>query len=240
MPTALQDVRALAFDIFGTVVDWRGSLIQEGQALQARLGLAADWPALADAWRAGYQPAMDKVRRGELPWTPIDSLHRQILDGLLPRFGLAALDEAEREQLNRAWHRLQPWPDSVAGLTRLRRRYTLATLSNGNLALLVNMAKAAALPWDCVLSAELFGHYKPDAEVYRGAARLLGLEPAQLMMVAAHPSDLAAAQRAGLKVAYIPRPAENGPGGSMEPVGDTVFDVQAPSLTALAKALGLD
>ena len=240
MPTALQDIRALAFDIFGTVVDWRGSLIHEGRQLQARLGLAADWPALADAWRAGYQPAMDKVRRGAQPWANIDTLHRQILDELLPRFGLAALDEAERDHLNRAWHRLQPWPDSVAGLTRLRRRYTLATLSNGNLSLLVNMAKAAGLPWDCVLSAELFGHYKPDAEVYLGAARLLGLAPSQLMMVAAHPSDLAAAQRAGLSVAYIPRPAENGPGGFMEPVADTVFDVQAPSLAALASILGLD
>ena len=240
MPTALQDIRALAFDIFGTVVDWRGSLIHEGRQLQARLGLAADWPALADAWRAGYQPAMDKVRRGAQPWANIDTLHRQILDELLPRFGLAALDETERDHLNRAWHRLQPWPDSVAGLTRLRRRYTLVTLSNGNLSLLVNMAKAAGLPWDCVLSAELFGHYKPDAEVYLGAARLLGLAPSQLMMVAAHPSDLAAAQRAGLSVAYIPRPAENGPAGLMEPVADTVFDVQAPSLAALASILGLD
>jgi len=239
MPSDLQDVRALVFDIFGTVVDWRGSLIREGQALQARRGLAADWPALADAWRAGYQPAMARVRRGEQAWAPLDTLHRQILDGLLPRFGLAALSEAERDQLNRAWHRLQPWPDSVAGLARLRQRYTLATLSNGNVALLVNMAKAAGLPWDCVLSAELFGHYKPDAEVYQGAARLLGLAPAQVMMVAAHPADLAAAQRNGLKVAYVPRPDEHGPGGWMEAVGDTRFDIQAPSLAALADALGL-
>ncbi len=238
MPNHLHDLRALCFDIFGTVVDWRSSLIREGQALQARLGLGADWPALADAWRAGYQPAMARVRSGELPWTPIDTLHRQILDGLLPRFGLAALEEAERDRLNRAWHRLAPWPDSVAGLTRLRRRYTLATLSNGNLALLVNMAKAASLPWDCVLSAELFGHYKPDPEVYLGAARLLGLAPAQVMMVAAHPSDLAAAQQAGLRTAYIPRPAEHGPGGAMEPVGNWVFDLQAPSLDALATLLG--
>ena len=240
MSNPLPGVRALCFDIFGTVVDWRSSLIQEGRALQARLGLAADWPALADAWRAGYQPAMDLVRRGDLPWTHIDTLHRQILDRLLPQFGLAGLDEAERDHLNRAWHRLQPWPDSVAGLTRLRRRYTLATLSNGNVSLLVNMAKAAGLPWDCVLSAELFGHYKPDAEVYLGAARLLGLAPSQVMMVAAHPADLAAAQRCGMKVAYVPRPLENGPGGPMEPVGDTVFDAQAPSLDDLATALGLD
>ena len=237
------DLRALTFDIFGTVVDWRSSIIAEGQALQQRLGLAAtaavDWPALADAWRAGYQPAMARVARGELPWTNIDGLHRQILDGLLPRFGLAALDEAERQHLTLAWHRLTPWPDSVAGLTRLRTRYTTSTLSNGNVSLLVEMAKRAGLPWDCVLSAELIGCYKPDLAVYRGAARLLGFEPGQVLMVAAHPSDLAAAQRAGLKTAYIPRPAEFGPGGPMEPVGDTVFDIVAPSLGALADQLGI-
>ena len=236
-------VRALTFDIFGTVVDWRSSVIAEGRALQQQLGpaLAAtvDWPALADAWRAGYHPAMARVARGELPWTNIDGLHRQILDELLPRFGLAALGEAERDHLNRAWHRLAPWPDSVAGLTRLRTRYTTCTLSNGNVSLLVEMAKRAGLPWDCVLSAELLGRYKPDLEVYRSAARLLGFEPGQVMMVAAHPSDLAAAQRAGLKTAYIPRPAEFGPGGPMEPVGDTVFDIVAPSLGALADQLGI-
>jgi 2-haloacid dehalogenase len=234
------DIRALTFDIFGTVVDWRGSLIREGQALQARLGLAADWPALADAWRAGYRPAMDRVARGELPWTNIDGLHRQILDELLPRFGLDALPEAERAALNLAWHRLDPWPDSVAGLTRLRQRYTTCTLSNGNVALLVNMAKRASLPWDCVLSAELIGRYKPDLEVYRAAARLLGHAPAQVMMVAAHPFDLAAAHEAGLRTAYIPRPAEHGPGGWMEamPEGFTP-DLQAPSLTALADLLGV-
>ena len=237
------DIRALTFDIFGTVVDWRSSIIAEGQALQQRLGpaLAASvaWPALADAWRAGYQPAMAQVARGELPWTNIDGLHRQILDELLPRFGLAGLDEAERVHLNLAWHRLTPWPDSVAGLTRLRTRYTTSTLSNGNVSLLVEMAKRAGLPWDCVLSAELIGCYKPDLAVYRGAARLLGFEPGQVMMVAAHPSDLAAAQRAGLKTAYIPRPAEFGPGGPMAPVGDTVFDIVAPSLDALADQLGI-
>ena len=234
----LPDVRALVFDVFGTVVDWRGSLIQEGQALQSRLGLQANWPALADAWRAGYQPAMARVARGELPWTRIDALHRMILDELLPRFGLAALPEAERQRLNRAWHRLTPWPDSVRGLTLLRRGFTLATLSNGNVSLLVEMARKAGLPWDCVLSAELFGRYKPDPEVYLGAARLLDLPPAQLLMVAAHPSDLAAAQRAGLKVAYIPRPDERGPGGWMEPVGDLRPDLQAPDMLALAAMLG--
>ena len=239
MPSDLHAVQALVFDIFGTVVDWRGSLIREGLALQARLGVVADWPALADAWRAGYQPAMARVRSGARPWATLDTLHRENLDSLLPRFGLGSLDTAAREHLVHAWHRLTPWPDSVPGLTRLRQRYTLATLSNGNVALLVNMAKAAGLPWDAVLSAELFGHYKPDAEVYLGAARLLGLAPQQLMMVAAHPSDLVAAQAAGLKVAYVPRPDEHGPGGWMEPVGDARFDVQAASLTALANALGM-
>ncbi len=233
----LSDVRALVFDVFGTVVDWRGSLIAEGRALQARLGLPADWPALADAWRAGYVPAMARVARGELPWTRIDALHRMILDELLPRFGLAALPEVERRQLNLAWHRLAPWPDSVPGLTLLRHGFTLATLSNGNVSLLVDMARNAGLPWDCVLSAELFGRYKPDPEVYLGAARLLDLAPAQLMMVAAHPSDLAAAQRAGLKVAYIPRPDERGPRGPMEPLGDLRPDLQAPDLVALAALL---
>jgi len=237
----LSDIRALSFDIFGTVVDWRGSVIREGQALQARLGAAlpaVDWAALADAWRAGYHPAMASVTRGELPWTNIDGLHRRILDQLLPRFGLADLPEAERVALNLAWHRLDPWPDSVAGLTRLRQRHTLCTLSNGNVALLVNMAKRAGLPWDCVLSAELVGRYKPDLEVYRAAARLLGHAPAQLMMVAAHPSDLAAAQRAGLRTAYIRRPLEHGPGSAMEAMNGLQPDLQADSLTELADLLG--
>lgn len=241
VPEALRGVRALAFDIFGTVVDWRGSLIREGQALGQRLGLApeVDWAALADAWRDGYAPAMARVARGELPWTTIDRLHRLILDGLLPRFGLDSMDEAQRTDLNRAWHRLAPWPDSVAGLTRLRQRYVLATLSNGNLSLLVAMARAGGLPWDCVLSAELFQRYKPDPAVYLGAARLLDLAPDQLMMVAAHPSDLVAAQRAGLRTAYIPRPLERGPGGAMEPVGEARFDLVADDLGDLAARLGL-
>lgn len=230
--------RALVFDVFGTVVDWRGSIVREGQALQARLGLQADWAALADAWRAGYWPAMASVNAGQASgWVSVDLLHRQILDGLLPRFGLAALPEAERVQLNLAWHRLAPWPDSVPGLTRLKQRHVIATLSNGNVALLVHMAKTAGLPWDTVLSAELFERYKPDPAVYLGAARLLGLAPAELMMVAAHPADLGAAQAAGLQTAYIPRPDEYGPGGPMAPVGGRRFDCVAPSLEALADQL---
>ena len=228
---------ALVFDIFGTVVDWRGSIIREGRALGARLGLAADWAALADAWRDGYAPAMARVARGEVRWANIDTLHRGILDAILPRFGLDALPEAERQAFNRAWHRLDPWPDSVSGLTRLKARHVIATLSNGNVALLVNMAKRAGLPWDAVLSAELFGRYKPDPEVYRGAARLLGFAPDEVAMVAAHPSDLAAAQRAGLKTAYIPRPDERGVGGPMEPVGNLRFDWTAHDMIDLAAQL---
>ena len=163
-------IKALVFDVFGTVVDWRSGVIRDGEALAAAKGLTVDWPAFADAWRAGYQPAMQRARSGEIAWTHIDGLHRAILDTLLPRFGLESLDEGERAALNRVWHRLDPWPDVVAGLQRLKRRFTISTLSNGNVSLLVDMAKHGGLPWDCVLSAELFRHYKPDPEVYLGAA----------------------------------------------------------------------
>lgn len=234
-PATLQ---ALVFDVFGTVVDWRGTIVREGAALSQRLGLAVDWPALADAWRAGYQPAMQRVARGELPWTNLDGLHRLLLDELLPRFGLQALDETGRDTLNRVWHRLDPWPDAVEGLQALKRRFVISTLSNGNVALLVNMARRAGLPWDCVLSAELIGHYKPDPRVYQRAAALLGHAPDQVLMVAAHPSDLMAARRAGLRTAYIPRPLERGEGGWMEPTEGCRFDWQADSFVALARQLG--
>lgn len=231
------DIRALTFDIFGTVVDWRSSVIREGQLLGQRLGLAVDWAAFADDWRGGYQPAMQKVRSGELPWTPIDALHRRILDGLLAGRGIV-LNEDDAAEFNRCWHRLIPWPDSVAGLYRLKRRFTIASLSNGNLSLLVAMARHAGLPWDAVLSAELFGHYKPDPEVYLGAARLLGLEPGQVMMVAAHPSDLRAAAACGLRTAYVPRPLEHGPGGEAPACREGEFDVVAGDFVALAQQLG--
>ena len=226
-------VRALVFDIFGTVVDWRSSVAAEVQAL----GWPVDPPAFADAWRAGYAPAMQAVREGRLPWTNIDGLHRRILDGLLAERGLAP-PEAEVAELNLVWHRLAPWPDSVSGLQRLKTRYPVCTLSNGNLRLLLDMARHAGLPWDTLLSAELFGHYKPDPEVYLGAARLLDLPPAQVLMVAAHPSDLRAAAACGLKTAYVPRPLERGPGGWMEPWTPGEFDVVAPDFSALAAALG--
>ncbi len=230
-------VKALAFDVFGTVVDWRSSIIREGELVGARKGLKVDWAAFADAWRAGYRPAMDRVMRGDAGWANIDKLHREILDSLLPKFQIAGLAEEEIAHLNRAWHRLMPWPDSVPGLNRLKSRYVIATLSNGNVSLLVDMAKHAGLPWDTVLSGELINKYKPDLEVYRMAARLLGVAPGELMLVAAHPPDLLAAKRAGLKAAYVPRPLEHGP-GRPPPPADPSFDVTATDFLDLAARLG--
>ncbi len=230
-------VRALVFDVFGTVVDWRGSIIREGRLLGRRKKLKVDWPAFADAWRAGYRPAMARVRSGELPWTKIDALHRMILDGLLARFGLEGFSEEERADLNFVWHRLDPWPDARAGLARLKRRHVIATLSNGNLALLTNMAKRARLPWDCILSAEVVRHYKPDPETYLGAADLLGVKPPELMMVAAHKDDLHAARACGLRTAFVPRPREHGPGVKVDATREPVFDVHARDFNELARKL---
>jgi 2-haloacid dehalogenase len=233
-----KNVRALAFDVFGTVVDWRTSLIREGQLLSAAKGLQADWPAFADAWRAGYAPAMDRTRGAGQAWADIDTLHRQILDELVPRFGLQSLSEAERVHLNLAWHRLMPWPDSVAGLHRLKSRFAIGTLSNGNVSLLVDMAKNAGLPWDCVLSAELARRYKPDPEVYLMAARLLGCAPGELMMVAAHVDDLRAAQACGLRTAYVHRALEFGPDAPPRPAQPEGFDLVASDFLDLARQLG--
>ncbi len=233
MNTPSNAPRALCFDVFGTVVDWYASIAAD----VAGRSLPVDGGAFALAWRAGYQPAMQAVRSGALPWTHIDGLHRRILDGLLAERGID-LPEAERQALNQVWHRLRAWPDSVAGLQRLKACFTIATLSNGNLSLLVDMAKHAGLPWDAVLSAELFGHYKPDPEVYLGAARLLDLPPAQVMLVAAHPSDLRAAAACGLRTAYVPRPLERGPGGAMEAWTPGEFDLVADDFHSLAEQLG--
>ena len=238
----VKEIKALVFDVFGTVVDWRGGVIREGEALSAAKGLAVDWPAFADAWRAGYQPAMQRARSGAIAWTNVDGLHRVILDELIPRFGLGALKEVERDRFNRVWHRLDPWPDAVAGLTRLKARFVVSTLSNGNIALLVNMAKRAGLPWDCVLSAEIMKHYKPDPEVYQGAAALLGIARHELLMVAAHPSDLRGAARAGLRTALVNRPLERGPNPAGAPPPDALpddrFDLVADDFVDLARRRG--
>jgi 2-haloacid dehalogenase len=198
----------LAFDTFGTVVDWHGSIAREVQALRP----GVDASAFALAWRAGYTPAMRRVASGELGWTLIDDLHRMILDAILPDFGLSDMPEDERRHLNKAWHRLDPWPDVAEGLARLKRRFTICTLSNGNIGLLTNMAKRAGLPWDCILSAEVFRAYKPDPATYLGVARVFDVPPQQVMMVAAHHSDLAAARACGLQTAYVERPLEFGSG----------------------------
>jgi 2-haloacid dehalogenase len=230
--------KALAFDVFGTVVDWRSSVIRELEQFGQRHGLQQDWPNFADRWRAGYAPAMDRVRRGELPWTRIDDLHRMILCELLAEAGVTSVTDGDIGELNRAWHRLDPWPDTVAGLTRLKEKFTITTLSNGNMSLLTNMAKRAGLPWDCVISAELFHHYKPDPQAYLGCADLLGVPPEALMLVAAHPGDLRAARAAGLGTAYVTRPLEHGPGGEAHRVEPDEFDVAATDFVDLAEQLG--
>ncbi|MBX3588711.1 MAG: haloacid dehalogenase type II [Ramlibacter sp.] len=227
-------VQVLAFDIFGTVVDWHGSIQRE---VQARFP-GVDGAAFALAWRAGYKPAMARVMSGELGWTLIDDLHRMILDQILPDFGLQALDEAQRRDLNRVWHRLDPWPDSVQGLTRLKSKFTICSLSNGNIGLLTDMAKRAGLPWDCVLSAEVFRAYKPDPATYLGVARVFDLPPGQVMLVAAHHDDLAGARACGLRTAYIERPLEFGAARPKDVSPQPGNDLHAGSLTALADLLG--
>jgi 2-haloacid dehalogenase len=228
---------ALAFDVFGTVVDWRSSIIRELEEFGQNHELQQDWPAFADSWRAGYVPAMDRVRRGDLPWTRIDGLHRMILVDLLDGAGIVSVSNEDIDALNRAWHRLDPWPDTVAGLTRLKEKFVITTLSNGNLSLLTNMAKRAGLPWDCVISAELFHHYKPDPQAYLGCADLLDVPPDELMLVAAHPSDLRAARDAGLMTAYVDRPLELGPNRSAQRVEDGEFNYTATDFVNLAEQL---
>jgi 2-haloacid dehalogenase len=231
-------VKALTFDTFGTVVDYRSTIIAEGEALNKAKGLKVDWAKLADAWRAGYAPAMDRVRKGEIPWTKLDALHRIMLDKVMTDFGVKGrLSEAETDRLNHVWHRLKPWPDAVAGLTRLKKKYIIAPLSNGNVSLMTDMAKHAHLPWDLILGAELARHYKPDKEVYLTAAELLSLTPPEIMMVAAHQNDLRAAHALGFRTAFVPRPKE-GPNGEHDFTPDPIFDVVAPDFNALATALG--
>lgn len=226
--------RVLAFDVFGTVVDWHGSIAREVDAMN--LGVAGSEFALA--WRAGYQPAMQRVRSGELGWTLIDDLHRLILDELLERFAIRGLDEARKRDLNRVWHRLDPWPDTVAGLQRLKSRFMICTLSNGNIGLLADMAKRGGLPWDCILSAEVFRAYKPDRATYLGVARVFDLPPQEVMLVAAHHEDLAAARACGLRSAYVERPLEFGAARPKDVSPQPGNDFHARDLVALADQLG--
>ncbi len=236
--TPIDSVKALTFDVFGTVVDWRKGIAEEGRALGREKGIDADWEAFADAWRGKYQPSLARVRNGEVPWTNLDSLHRASLDALLEEFGIEDLAEPEKHALNRAWHRLPPWPDSVEGLTRLKRKFILATLSNGNVALLVNMAKNAGLPWDAVLGAEVARHYTPQPQAYLVTAELLGLAPHECMMVAAHNGDLVAAAALGFRTAFVPRPTEYGPDQQTDLQAEHDFDIIGESFIDLAGQLG--
>ncbi len=234
MANSAHTPQVLAFDIFGTVVDWHGSIARELCATHP----AVDADAFALAWRAGYQPAMRRVMAGELPWTLIDDLHRMILDDVLEQFGLAHLGESARADLNRAWHRLDPWPDVVQGLTRLKARFILCTLSNGNLNLLTRLSKRAGLPWDCILSAEVFRAYKPDPRTYRGVAKTFDVSPDNVMLVAAHHDDLEGARACGLQTAYIERPLEFGARNSKDVSPRAANHLHARDLLDLARQLG--
>jgi 2-haloacid dehalogenase len=229
--------KALVFDTFGTVVDWRTSVVAEVKAFAARRGLQIDAERFALAWRGGYLPAMQRVRSGELPWTKLDGLHRMILDRVLGDLGITGVPEPELAELNRAWHRLKPWPDAVSGLTRLKRKFIIAPLSNGNISLMTDLARFGGLPWDCILGAELVRHYKPDREVYLSAADFLDLRPSEVMMVAAHLGDLQAAKAVGLSTAFVVRPLEYGPTGRPDLKPDKSVDLSASDFNDLARQL---
>lgn len=232
------NVKAFIFDVFGTVVDWRGSLIKQCQEFGRVKGIEADWASFADAWRGKYRPYMDKVRHGELPWTNLDALHRMGLKDVLLEFEITGLSDEELTEMNRFWHYLRPWADSVPGLYRLKNKYIIAPMSNGNIALMTNMAKYAGLPWDCILGAEVARHYKPDPESYLTAVELLGLRPEQVVMTAAHQPDLLASQKVGLKTAFVPRPMEHGPNRTPDPAPDPSFNVVATDFVDLAAKVG--
>jgi 2-haloacid dehalogenase len=238
--TSMQEppIEALLFDVFGTVVDWRSSLVAWFEQFGRNRGCTADWPELVDHWRAAYQPALEPIRLGKRPFVTLDVLHRESLDALLPNFGLADASNADRQEMVRAWHALEAWPDSVAGLARLNRRYVVASLSNGGVRLQINLSKHADLPWDAIFSADHFRQYKPDPSTYLGAVELLGCPPAAVVMVAAHPSDLTAARTLGLRTALVARPLEYGP--RKMPLADppAAWDFSATSILDLAEQLG--
>lgn len=235
----LSAVKALVFDVFGTVVDWRTSLITDFMWWGKGRGISADWTALVDGWRGMYVASMQDVREHpERGYVMLDDLHRRSLEKLVEKIAIKGLTEADLDHLTKGWHRLNPWPDSVGGLTRLKTKFVISPLSNGNVALLTNMAKFAGLPWDLVMSAELFEHYKPDPETYLGAAKLLGLKPEQVMMVAAHNGDLAAAQKYGLKTAFVARPTEYGPLQKVDFEATGNWDIVAKDFGGIADKLG--
>ena len=233
----MDGVRALVFDVFGTVVDWRGGVAREAAPLLARHAPAVDPAAFADAWRRQYQPAMEAVRTGQRPFTRLDVLHRENLAAILPQFGIDGVPEAELDELTLAWHRLDPWPDSVPGLTRMKQHFIIAPLSNGNIILMLDMAKRAGLPWDAILGAEVGQAYKPQPEAYLRTADILALRPEQVCLVAAHNSDLAAARRTGFKTAFVARPAEHGPGQTTDLRAEQDWEWVADDFVQLAEKL---
>ena len=234
----MQGVKAILFDTFGTVVDWRSSLIADFAAWGAARGLSVDWAAFIDAWRDAYRPSMDRVRRGEQEWTILDDLHRQSLDVLVARFGITGLSAADLLHLTHGWRRLHTWPDAIPGMTRLKRKFIIAPLSNGNVALLVNMAKFAGIPWDMVFGSEIPRAYKPDPQVYLGACSMLGLQPGEVMMTAAHNYDLVAARALGLRTGFIARPTEYGPNQTKDLAAESDWDIVAGSIVEMADKLG--
>ena len=233
----MTSIRAVLFDTFGTVVDWRTSLIDELTAFGAGRGIAADWTTLVDDWRGEYKPSMDRVRRGEAPWTRLDDLHRASLDRLVAAAGIEGLTEVDRVYLTLGWHRLKAWPDSVAGINRLHRRFITGPLSNGNVALLVDIARVNGLRWDMIFGADVYHHYKPDPETYLGACRLLSLHPGEVMLCAAHNDDLAAAQSHGLRTAFVPRPTEYGPRQVKDTQAAGAWDYVVATIEELAERL---
>ena len=238
MPKDLSDLKVCIFDVFGTVVDWRGSLIEDLPKLGRKYGMDTDWTSFADDWRGLYQPQMSRVRKGELPWTRIDDLHKEAFEMLLQKRGLKHPGEEGAWEFTHLWHKLRPWPDSVEGIGKMKNKFVVATLSNGNVALLINMAKNSGIPWDHCFSGETFKHYKPDPESYLGVVDSMYLKPEQVMLVAAHNNDLAAAQKCGLSTGFVLRPGEHGPGQTRDLKAEGDWNAVGTSMIDLAKKLG--